>query len=206
MNSQKDILTQRINKIKDWAVHNDFSFREEEATGKTFTLNGKNGGRLVSIYQDSKYKGEMCAYISNSKFPGDYWQRDVFVDGLKNINLLDKSIDVSLVNSHRHLRKKLEDLNDNELDRFLSIISNSYNDNSFSKEDAPIFLRSSGDYLPNKDDFVSAYRMICPSGNRINIDSVLDQIEKNAVNSGHNLKKNWRLIIERNIEIWSKEA
>ena len=85
-------------------------------------------------------------------------------------------------------------------------ISNLINDNTFSNEDASISQRSSGDYIPTKDDFASAYRMICPSGDRIHINSVLDQIEINITNSGYNLKNNWRLITERNIEIWVKDA
>ena len=66
--------------------------------------------------------------------------------------------------------------------------------------------RRTGDYLPNKDDFESAYRMLCSPGENIDKDSILDQIEKTAINSGRNLKTNWRLITERNIEIWVKDA
>ena len=65
---------------------------------------------------------------------------------------------------------------------------------------------SRNDYLPNKEDFESAYRMLCSPGQKINKDSILDQIEKNALNSGRNLKTNWRLITERNIEIWVNKA
>jgi hypothetical protein len=205
MNNQEDILTQRIQKIKDWAWHNDFSFREEDATGKTFTINGKNSGRLVSIYQNSKYKGEMYAYISDVNFPGDLAQRDVFVGYLKKINLLDKTIDISKVNSHRKLLKKLEDLTENELDNFLDLIASAYNENPPSGGDALISSRSYGDYLPTKDDVESAYDMLGSRGEEIDIDSILDQIDKNATNSGRNLKANWRLITEKNIEMWSKK-
>ena len=65
---------------------------------------------------------------------------------------------------------------------------------------------SRNDYLPNKEDFESAYRMLCSPGQKIDKKSILDQIEKNALNSGRNLKTNWRLITERNIEIWVNEA
>jgi hypothetical protein len=83
-------------------------------------------------------------------------------------------------------------------------LSNLISANGFPKEDAPFSSRSSGDYLPHKDDFECAYRMICSYGDKIPIDSVLDQIEKNAINTGHNLKINWRLNTERNIELWKK--
>jgi hypothetical protein len=66
--------------------------------------------------------------------------------------------------------------------------------------------RAKNDYLPNKDDFESAYRMLCSPGEKIDKDSILDQIEKNAINSSRNLKTNWRLITERNIKIWVNEA
>ena len=84
-------------------------------------------------------------------------------------------------------------------------VSNSISGNSFSKEDARISPRSSGDYLPDKDDFEAAYRKICSPRGEIAIDSVLDQIEKDAINKGHFLRKNWRLITERNIAKWSKK-
>jgi len=75
-------------------------------------------------------------------------------------------------------------------------------DNSLYKEGAPIPLRLSGDYIPSKDDFESVYRMLCSPGQKIDKESILDQIEKNAINSGFNLKDNWRLITELNINIW----
>ena len=60
------------------------------------------------------------------------------------------------------------------------------------------------DYVPTKEDVESAYDMLGSRGEEIDIDSVLDQIERNVTNYGHNLKANWRLITERNIEIWFK--
>jgi len=69
-----------------------------------------------------------------------------------------------------------------------------YNDHELSEET----------YLPTKDDCESAYRMLCSPGQKIDKESILNQIGKNAINSGFNLKKNWRLINERNIEIWVK--
>jgi hypothetical protein len=70
------------------------------------------------------------------------------------------------------------------------------------QKDAPISHQSSGNYLPTKDDFESAYRMLGSPGQNIHKDSILDQIEKNAINSRQNLKENWRLITERNIKNW----
>ena len=83
--------------------------------------------------------------------------------------------------------------------------SNLISDNGFSKEDQ-ISHRSLGDYLPNEDDFESAYRQLCSPGQKLDEDSVLDQIEKNAIKSGYNLKEHWRLITKRNIQIWVIKA
>jgi len=60
-------------------------------------------------------------------------------------------------------------------------------------------------YLPNKEDFESAYRTLTRPGETISIDSVLDQLENNAKKMGRSLKNNWRTITEKNIEIWSKK-
>lgn len=60
-------------------------------------------------------------------------------------------------------------------------------------------------YLPNKEDIESAYRMLTRPGEAISIDTVLDKIEVHAVKMGLSLKSNWRMITEKNIEIWWKK-
>ena len=60
--------------------------------------------------------------------------------------------------------------------------------------------------LPTKEDFESAYRTLTRPGQSISIDVVLDQIETNAKNKSLTLKNNWRMITEKNIEIWSKKG
>lgn len=59
-------------------------------------------------------------------------------------------------------------------------------------------------HLPSAEDFELAYMMLAQLGEDISIDSVLDQIEINLKNEGHLLKSNWRMVTEKNIEIWSK--
>ncbi len=44
------------------------------------------------------------------------------------------------------------------------------------------------------------------TGLPVTVDAVLDQIEINAEKDGLVLKDNWRIITERNIEIWSNTA
>ena len=61
------------------------------------------------------------------------------------------------------------------------------------------------DYLPTKEEFESAYRALTRSGESISIDAVLDQIESNAKKNGLSIKGNWRIITEKNIEIWSRK-
>ena len=58
-------------------------------------------------------------------------------------------------------------------------------------------------YLPNKEDFIFAYRKLTRFGHEISIDAVLDQIQIEFTNKGYHLEDNWRIITEKNIEIWS---
>ena len=60
-------------------------------------------------------------------------------------------------------------------------------------------------YLPTKEDFESAYRALTRPGETIAIDAVLAQLESNVKKKGLSLKSNWRMITEKNIEIWSKK-
>lgn len=61
-------------------------------------------------------------------------------------------------------------------------------------------------YEPTKEDFESAYCALTRPGETISIDSVLDQMEINAMKKGLSLKSNWRMVTEKNIEIWSKKS
>lgn len=63
-----------------------------------------------------------------------------------------------------------------------------------------------GLYLPNREDFESAYRSLARPGQEISIDDVLDKIASDAIKMGLTLKDHWRVITERNIkEFWSNE-
>jgi len=66
-------------------------------------------------------------------------------------------------------------------------------------------IKIAGSYLPNKEDFKSAYRMLTRPGEPISLDAALNQIEINTKKEGHVLKDSWRIITERNIEIWVSE-
>lgn len=73
-------------------------------------------------------------------------------------------------------------------------------------ESSPITQAISYNYLPTKEDFESAFKMSTLLGERGNIDAILDQIEINAMKVGYSLKNNWRMITEKNVEIWSRGA
>lgn len=208
MNSREDMLTKRIQKIKDWCDKNAFSYiPNAKGNWNVFTIIGKNRekGRLLSIAQASADKGKMYAYIADHRFPGDLKQRNFFIDELIKLNLFGKDIKAKQNKDARDLSKKLQDLTDDEFDKFLSLIVNVYNVETSLDQESAILHRSYGDYLPTKEDFEAAYRRRCSLGGKIAIDLVLDQIEIDAISSGHILKKNWRQITEKNIELWSKK-
>ena len=60
-------------------------------------------------------------------------------------------------------------------------------------------------YLPTREDFESAYKMLTHIRGEILIDRILDQIETSVKNAGFSLKRDWRIITEKNIlDTWSK--
>lgn len=54
-------------------------------------------------------------------------------------------------------------------------------------------------YLPNREDFESAYRSLARMGQEVSIDDVLDKIASDAIKAGITLKDQWRTITELNI-------
>lgn len=58
-------------------------------------------------------------------------------------------------------------------------------------------------YLPSKEDFESAYRMLVRIGDSVSIDAVLEQIEFNTKSKGFLLNNDWRMFTERNIANWA---
>jgi hypothetical protein len=122
MNSREDILNQKLQKIISWAKINNFLWIQGDGPGSIISLCGKTGGIIVTFYEKSIYKGVMYAYIADGTFPGNAGERDAFVDELKKINLYDMHLDASTVPSHRHFRRKLQELTDEEIDKLLTIL------------------------------------------------------------------------------------
>lgn len=61
-------------------------------------------------------------------------------------------------------------------------------------------------FLPSKEDFEKAYRMLTKLGEVVSIDTVLDQVAINSTNTDMLLKSDWRVITERNIATWTKKS
>ena len=59
-------------------------------------------------------------------------------------------------------------------------------------------------HLPSKEDFEAAYRKLTCLGESVSLDAVLGGIEEDLTQQGRSLKRNWRMITEENIKIWSK--
>ena len=90
---------------------------------------------------------------------------------------------------------------------YVSFYENFLSDNQLkneSSESKPIMEALHG-YLPTKEDSETAIRMLTRPGEAITIDTVMDQLEINANKKGLSLNNNWRMITEKNIEIWSKK-
>lgn len=60
-------------------------------------------------------------------------------------------------------------------------------------------------YLPSKEYVESSIKAISSIGDHIDIDTLLDFIEKKAKNDGLLLQDNWRYITEENLKIWSRK-
>jgi hypothetical protein len=61
-------------------------------------------------------------------------------------------------------------------------------------------------YIPTIQDFESAYRLLTRPGQKISLDTILDQIAISIRKTGNILKENWRNITEENIKKWTKES
>jgi len=121
MNSQEEIIIQRLQKIKSWADIKKFSYEQQEGKGKVFSIFRKNRGRLITFYKESIDKGKIYTYIADGTFPGDLAQRDLFVEELIKNNFID---DDWKRKNHKHFckDKKLQNLTNDELEKLLAIL------------------------------------------------------------------------------------
>ena len=85
----------------------------------------------------------------------------------------------------------------------LNLVSNVSSLNNGLEQIRPQFQDNS--HLPTKENFESTYRALARLGDELSLDAILDQIEINVTKTGLALKSNWRMITEKNIEIWSEK-
>ena len=122
------------------------------------------------------------------------------------VKINDEMFDSSIINLRQ--KDKLE-------------INNKFNSLSTGNGDGP-FIRFEGyknekrtdtpkltgkskvNYLPSKADVERANNLILTCGGNLELEDVLNMIEKNCLEKGETLKQNWKMITERNIEMWFK--
>lgn len=80
---------------------------------------------------------------------------------------------------------------------------------SFKIADRPISFNNpsegENDYIPTREDFESAYANCARCGEAVSVDVVLNAIDAANKSCGRTLHPRWRLITEKNIEIWAGE-
>ena len=88
-------------------------------------------------------------------------------------------------------KPKGQDLTKSEL---VNLLNNWSQANSFNEEVI--------EYLPLKSDIEIAIGSAKNSGKQANLENILEIVEHACVKEGKMLKANWKMITERNIEIW----
>lgn len=109
-------LGQRLLRVLNWAVENKLFFGARTKF-PTFALRGNNEWRLVSVFSD----GTIYVFINERHFAGGPSERDRFVDDLKELRLLDQTINPEEVVSGRNLALKLAELEDDRLSALLDL-------------------------------------------------------------------------------------
>jgi hypothetical protein len=111
-------LGKKLQRIFHWALDNDF-FMSTNAKYPCFGLRGRKNKRVISFQSD----GKICAWLSEDRYV-EIAERDSLFNELVKVNLLNENMDKSKIIGTRDLRKFLQEMNDAEIDKVLSI----YND------------------------------------------------------------------------------
>ncbi len=88
------------------------------AFNPTFGVQGKNGYRIFSFFAD----GSLYCFFNKKHYPGASSERDLLVEQLKAVQLLEYSFDTEDVSSGQILTKKLQEISDDELEQLLNIL------------------------------------------------------------------------------------
>lgn len=171
---------------------------KEELSKPTGLINGKNWLR----HAGQALRIDELLLIGASK-------RDIAQD-LINTGIFKKELKTAMARVQRHIdhiRKEEHkiplEMDENGVWKFV------LNSNDKQAIEADLLKKLTpqldNNYLPTIEDLEIAYRMLTRHGEAIASDLVLDQIEIIMKNRGLSLKINWRLITEKNIEIWAKK-
>lgn len=112
-----DILSQRLNRILTWAVEKK-CFQLANAIRPIFGIRGKNNLRIISI----NYGGQVYLFVSQKHYLDGEPQRDAFLNDLKAIGLVENDFYPSTEMSGRNLNIRLQELSDDDFDKFISIL------------------------------------------------------------------------------------
>jgi hypothetical protein len=108
----------RLQKVLDWAVSNRFLI-EGRTQFPAFGLRGKGKERILTVSSS----GRIYLFFEERRYLGGAEERDVLVNELKALEMLDPDIDPGEVVSGRTSTRKLSGLDDNEFARLLDVLS-----------------------------------------------------------------------------------
>ena len=114
---ENKLLGIQLQKILDWAAAKGV-FMKAAAFNPTFGLQGKNGYRIFSFFAD----GSLYCFFNKKHYPGAFSERNLLVQQLKAVQLLEYSFDPADVFSGQILTKKLQEISDDELEQLLNIL------------------------------------------------------------------------------------
>ncbi len=107
-----------LQRILDWSIEKK-CFLESKAQSPTFGLAGRGGTRIVTVFQN----GILYLFFEEHRYAGRMEDRDRLLDALKDLGLFDPSIHPNEVVSGRNASRKVWELDENEFNRLLEILS-----------------------------------------------------------------------------------
>ena len=110
-------IGQRLLRVLDWAAGKGF-FLLTTAKNASFGLKGRSGKRIITFF----LHGAISAYLNEACFLNGAEQRNRFVEDLKVLRMYDRSFDPSAVVSNRDFKRKITEMDDEELEKLLEII------------------------------------------------------------------------------------
>jgi hypothetical protein len=108
----------RLQTVLDWAVSNRFLI-EGRTQFPAFGLRGKGEERILTVFSS----GLIFLFFEGRRYPGGAEERDMLVNDLKALGMLDPDIVPGEVVSGRASTRKLSELDDNEFARLLDVLS-----------------------------------------------------------------------------------